>query len=287
MVKEINKTLNINTRIEWIDAVKVITMLLVIIGHSNFLYYSTNYGGIYYKQEGQPVALSYSLLNLFISLIYTFHMPLFMSVSGMLFSITNNSDRRSIDVVKNKAYRLLWPFLILTLMYNTPILFFTGYFEGTKSILLDIVFGELLLLGNNHLWYVMSLFLIFIFAIIIEPLNIRNKKPVLFWIVITIFSIIGFLIEVNGYNLIGIGTALRYLLFFYIGYISLDYINYKIKEGVSPFLFILSAFLTCLFSIIYIVGLPVKMPPPNFINYCGDSDGWCMSLFDDLYCSIS
>lgn len=40
------KVTAIQDRIDWIDSVKVQTMLLVIIGHSVFLTLQTQYGGI-------------------------------------------------------------------------------------------------------------------------------------------------------------------------------------------------------------------------------------------------
>lgn len=37
-----------NQRIEWIDVLKVLTMILVILGHCTYLKISTSYGGTLY-----------------------------------------------------------------------------------------------------------------------------------------------------------------------------------------------------------------------------------------------
>ena len=77
-------------RIEWIDTAKMLTMFLVIIGHCNYYTIATPYGGIYYSEQinGDDFSLTYRCLGYLVAFIYSFHMPLFMALSGMLFSLS-------------------------------------------------------------------------------------------------------------------------------------------------------------------------------------------------------
>lgn len=82
-------------RIEWIDVLKSLVMLLVVIGHA--------------VPKDTPQTLGYY--------IYSFHMPLFFMISGMTFYL--QLSRREFEftlLVKNKAKALLQPYLILSFM---------------------------------------------------------------------------------------------------------------------------------------------------------------------------
>ncbi len=98
-------------RIEWIDTAKVMAMLLVIIGHCNYYRISTPFGGVYYFENGEEVTFVYEAFRWLTSFIYSFHMPLFMAISGMCFSLTVKKPISFIGLMKSKAQRLLIPLL--------------------------------------------------------------------------------------------------------------------------------------------------------------------------------
>lgn len=81
-------------RIEWIDAAKGFTMLLVILGHCFDGYISAGIfpDDFYWLQEGH-------------SFIYSFHMPLFFIMSGFLFYYTYSNY--SISKLKYKIFDIL------------------------------------------------------------------------------------------------------------------------------------------------------------------------------------
>lgn len=91
-----------NNRIEYIDNIKGFAILLVVVGH----------------------LLDKSLLlgnNIFNSMIYSTHMPLFMYVSG-LFAFKNKETSPTIKsflyFLKKKAIRLLLPYISIGLLYG-------------------------------------------------------------------------------------------------------------------------------------------------------------------------
>ena len=99
--------------------------------------------------------------------IYTFHMPLFMVISGVLFAMTQKpllSWRGYVAFIRKKARRLLLPYmsitLILLLVKFTAAKFFTLSSPVAGNILYYIFLNPL---GgfSNILWFVYTLFVIF------------------------------------------------------------------------------------------------------------------------------
>ena len=82
-----------NKRDNNIDAIKGVAILLVIIGHIlQYILYSDSFDQ-----------------NIFFRIIYSFHMPLFMFVSGYVIPLSHNIQ--DLNWLKKRAHKLLIPFL--------------------------------------------------------------------------------------------------------------------------------------------------------------------------------
>ncbi|MDE6247381.1 MAG: acyltransferase [Muribaculaceae bacterium] len=206
----------VNKRIEWLDLLKVLAMILVIIGHSSYTTIMTKYGGVEHTPTSgfNPV---FSGINKFVAFIYTFHMPLFMAISGALFSLGFNKIESIKDLAKAKGIRLLIPFIVTATVVAIPIKLLSGYWDNSAHAVSDILVGQYLLFGNSHLWYVVSLFWIFLTFYLIYPLF--NKSPIMVWGTLIILSISSVLIT-PGFGLNGWS---KHLLYFSIGFFSLDW----------------------------------------------------------------
>lgn len=95
-------------RIPELDIIKFFGILLVVFGHVTRMY--------------TPVGLitpleSSSVLAITTSIIYSFHMPLFVFVSGMTFGVTckKKSYQDFISFARNKAKRLMIPYFVFAL----------------------------------------------------------------------------------------------------------------------------------------------------------------------------
>lgn len=89
----------------FIDTVRGIAIFLVVVGHS------LQYGeGIKYLSQG------YFYDNIFFKIIYSFHMPLFMLISGYLFYFTINNHSIS-ELIIAKIKRLLIPIFAWNITY--------------------------------------------------------------------------------------------------------------------------------------------------------------------------
>ncbi len=194
---------------------KVLTMLLVIIGHSHYYSIETGFGGISHLTNSPTIeSMIFRVINFLIGFIYSFHMPFFMALSGMTYFITYNPQKTFWHMAAKKAKRLLIPFLGVTVFLSVPLKYFSGYWDQSANMFYDILVGQFLLFGNSHLWFVVSLFLI----IIIYTLLVKARLPqsILFWGICLIFGYIGLWLERKGCYL-GVSGALKNFIYFAIG----------------------------------------------------------------------
>ena len=218
-------------KIEWIDMARVITMLLVIIGHSTYTHIPTDFGSLNYPVP-DGICTSYFILSKLVYFIYSFHMPVFMAISGLCFSLGFHKTTSFRRLATGKGKRLLIPFVLVTTLVAVPIKYIGGYYSESENIFHDIILGQYLLMGNSHLWFLLSLFLCFIIFYLIEP--VHRKSPLLFWCGLTGLSLSTWIIQhFIGDGTMGIPGMTKNLLYFAIGFYSKDWCN-----RYSPNLFI-------------------------------------------------
>lgn len=87
-------------RRHWLDVVKGIAIILVVMGHVG-----STYGG----ESASP---SFNAIH---SFIYSFHMPLFMFISGYLFTSSLKKDYRTTALSKLLAYGI--PYIVFSIVY--------------------------------------------------------------------------------------------------------------------------------------------------------------------------
>lgn len=218
----------------WIDIAKVLTMILVIIGHSAYYRIMTGYGGIDYMPSGQSESIGYSVISIINGFIYSFHMPFFMAISGMTMKISIERVNKSSGMIRKKARRLLIPFLTVSIFLAIPLKFFSGYWVHSFSSLADMFFGQILLMGNSHLWFIVSLFTITIVHYFIY--RARLEKGWVYWIIVFIISLAGRYVE-SRTHFLGIGASMKYYLFFASGFSFFEKINKYVVRKITPLVF--------------------------------------------------
>lgn len=145
---------------------KTVTTLLVVIGHSAVMY--TSYGAF------DPINDS-GFLAALTDYIYSFHMPLFVFLSGAVYGhcIDHGKYDKCLPFAANKARRLLIPYLAFGLLYVAPVMCLLGLTEQTFW---EYSYSGILLSGNSrHLWYLPALFWIFLLAIPAKPLLTHSR----------------------------------------------------------------------------------------------------------------
>lgn len=204
--------------IEEYDLTRVFAVILVVIGHCSYYTINTNYGGIDYNTIMANMNINdtiiHKLLEIMVKIIYSFHMPLFVALSGALFSIQikNNRYPKLELLVKDKFFRLIVPFFVVTLFYVVPIKFISQYFSyNLIEALKEIFLGQFMLMGNSSLWFLSSLFLNFIIMYIVEKKYKKmNRAKIILFILLHLIS--------YKISIPIISNPLRYTLWFYMGY---------------------------------------------------------------------
>lgn len=132
------------TKIIWIDFIRIFAMLLVVFGHALYTSGHTNFGSYEFPNSTELYSIPYKIFIIAVSFIYSFHMPLFMAISGACFALS--SGRKPFPVrtlIRNKTKRLLIPFfwtLLIILSYignksEIPLQALLGLPEALKHLL--------------------------------------------------------------------------------------------------------------------------------------------------------
>ena len=177
----------------YIDALKGLAILLVILAHALQRSFPDIQGNIYFNS------------------IAAFHMPLFMFLSGYILYL--NKAKYDLKWIWRKFLRLIVPFFTWTIIFYYCINFsFTGLcsFVDYSGSLLDSILRTVMHPGNG-LWF---LWVLFIFYLIAAGMS-RSRKPCLFGLFI--LSTLAAL-AIIGFDLFGMYYIRFHIIFFVAGY---------------------------------------------------------------------
>lgn len=171
------------TRINYVDIMKGIGIVLVVLGHTMLT----------------PDIKRY---------IYSFHMPLFFFISGYVFK--NKQSIKNTDFIKNKAKRLLIPYVMFVLI-SMPLTIKQLGINPQKIINSFLLYGETS--WNTPIWFLFSMFITSLIYFYIDKLNDNHKNSI-----VIILVAIGFImIKLNIKVPLQIISSLIGLAFFKLG----------------------------------------------------------------------
>jgi acyltransferase len=186
-----------------LDVIKGILILLVIIGH--ILQGSANQNFARY-------------------LIYGFHMPLFIAVSGFLVNYERLRQIKAIELFKNYLYRVIIPWCLAVIGYYFIIHLKTGF--HLKDLLYSFVSPF------YHLWYIPAFLLYILITWLFSKIVHRFVFVLIFAL---LFSIIGYVLFldpqiIKNYHLAKLDTLFKiikpqFYFFFCIGVSAKIYAN--------------------------------------------------------------
>lgn len=185
--------INSNERNNIVDCLKGSLILLVILGH----------------------VIQYGLLdsfdeNIIFRVIYSFHMPAFITVSGYIYAYSKIEKVNTINFIKKNIYRLILPFIswyiikyFIEGVYNE-----ITFLDHIKNVIISPDYG---------LWFLWIIFLLkTIFFISQKGILAFNNK---FKIELIVLTIMFFIINIIPYDVLGIGLLKKYYKYFLIGYL--------------------------------------------------------------------
>lgn len=184
-------------RIEWIDVARFFGIFFIYLGHF-----------------GTAVGASYNF-------VFTFHVPLFFLISGCVENF--NKEQKFGKYILKKIKNILIPFFTFSI-----ISIIIHFFYKSASIGDIKVWLMYLLKGNirntffaGSLWFLTCLFIVEILFYIIKKIN--NKQIILI-ICFIIYMFYKNILPQTPYLLYNLDSALYYIIFYAIGYITYPYI---------------------------------------------------------------
>lgn len=173
-------------RISWIDMTKGYGVLLVIIGHMYIFNLS--------------------------SWIYSFHMPLFLFISGYVFKV----NITFVDFVYKKIKSLIVPYFFLAFLIIVYEII-CGITNGQKINILRLILNYLLQRRESALWFLTCLFIIELTMFLV----IKIKNMLLQSCVVVGITLLGLLYEyfINVPIIWNVDIAMTTIVFFYTGYL--------------------------------------------------------------------
>lgn len=219
-----------NTASQRYDIIKVFTTILVVLAHTSRMY--TGLGVV------TPNTPSPFLKNL-TEVIYSFHMPLFLCVSGMVYGLCIDNYHKynnTLVFIANKAKRLLIPYCFFGLFYVAPTMYFLGF---TDLSFFDYCLQGIILAENSrHLWFVLTLFGMFFLCGIYRLIFKKIKGTIPWFLILIIVSLMHFYSDLLP-AILCLSQIAFYFVYFYIG-ILLNRYEEKLRKLLSfPLLWII------------------------------------------------
>ena len=230
-------------RIEWIDLCKGIAIILVVIGH---MFRGFTSSGMYNKYNEIFSYIDYT--------IYSFHMPLFFIISGVLYRKGRKINtvekywrfiRKKFNVLMIPYFIFSWIQIIIKLIMSSSVNNKVGY-----ESFINILFKPI-----EQFWFLYVLMIIFMIMPIIDIIINNRIKTI---VIVLIFIIVRILPIKLGV----IGNAFYNLLYFYVGCIIANIYGKLFKKNTCISLFIV--YITINF-VVYI--LPISNVLSNIGNY--------------------
>lgn len=227
----------------YLDIMKFWGVFFVVLGHV------TNF---YVDDPLIRTLMTADSLKYVSSFIYSFHMPLFVFVSGSVYAfqyVILGKRNSFITLVKKKSSRLLIPYLFFGVIMT---LLMVGL--GLRDSLVDYAYqGFILSKDSRHLWFVLMLFevfiIFFVFSKIAEYLKLPNY-------VTLIVSFVCYLFANKVPYLFQISSALKYIFWFSLGYSFILY-KQKIHKLIVCYL---AGGVILLFSLFLRNGIAIRIP---------------------------
>lgn len=239
--------ININKRIQWLDILRGLATVLVVIGHS---------------ETGR---LS--------EYIYWFHMPLFFVLSGFFFkTLKNNNEMQSF--IWKRTHLLLTPYLIyLTIIFlfgQLPILVIqhTDFIHICKSILIAYIIGGRALSGLFGVYWFFTCLLIaqIVFAFIHTYIKQRKNQLLIIFILYFFAHVEANYIKA-GLMSISIpwnaDVSMFALIFYAFGFFAKDFLDLRKSKSIKILsisinmnnLCVIASILSVMFIVLNIVGM--------------------------------
>lgn len=234
-----------------IDNLRGIAIFLVVLGHSMILYQK---GWGYYKSN-----IEVPFLEQLKNIIDVIQMPLFISLSGFLFSYSASKTNLK-KIVSGKAKRILIPYIIFSVFWMVPIRKMAHYtpYSG-KNIINIIVQNILLCKDNGHLWFLPFLFVCFVifylqYAILNKLKMKRRTRNIILLLMGYFIYLEWWRIPQNIYGEEVFRSVGIYYFWFVMGFVINEFVKKQQKKDIDIRIKIVSGIIASVLIYGYIIG---------------------------------
>ena len=210
------------TRIREIDILYSIGAILTIFGHSHPNNWASFQGTFFYHC---------------IVFIYTFHMALFFFIAGVLLSNSKSIETKPFIVfIKDKALKLLTPYIVLTLLAIVP----KGFLEHRSFDFLDIDFVIKTIFSPRdniwgHFWFLPVLFICYVVFGFLKKITSKTIPLNQICVLSVCVIVFAFFLLFPPFNTewLGVKDIFKFALYIPFGML-LSYLNRKERQSRSP-----------------------------------------------------
>lgn len=253
-----------NNRDNTLDLLKGFAIFLVVLGHINVV---------------TPVE----------NLIYSFHMSLFMFISGCTFWYSYKKSEKAVSYIFNRFLSLIIPYIAWSFFYY-------WFYNNNNFVAVDFIKYPINLSFFDRLWFLPTLFSIIVIATISMSMtkHIEGRRRVFLQVVLCCFGfcILEFFYTITNIKLFRQGII--YILPFYFGLFFMQYPAFK-RFCTKPFFLIsfILLFVLCfpfysvddksVISLVsrFICGIAIVIPLYKFVNHKNElyyNNVWCEAI---------
>lgn len=197
-----------NETIQEYNIAKGIIIIFVILGHSYYIgSHGTTMADYISTDSNCVISFFYTYID---KIIYSFHMPIYMIISGAL-ACKRLDDCNIGGYVRNRFERLIIPFFLCEILYAVPIKYIAGFYYDW-SLLKAYLYSTVLMQTPAHLWFLVILFLLSITFSVLAKYKLLDNKFVL--VCISLLYLGHDYLPGGGYFLYKYG---QFAIYFYIG----------------------------------------------------------------------
>lgn len=232
------------SKINWLLILQGWTMLWVVIGHASL------------QTPHSEMSNWYS--DLLTDIAYSFHMPMFIFISGYLFYLTRiKPEKLYLPMIKDKIIKLGIPYLLFTLFAMVLKSIFASEMERPTEISIHEIWHAILYPDDGPVsgfWFLAVIMWCFIFSPVWKYL-LRNRVTVICGLVFTLVLCVCVSFSTN--NILCFPKFLAYSFYYFLGIVACRYGSCEIKTSVAFFAgVVLLLLFICLF-LLRIQGLEV------------------------------
>ena len=187
-------------KILYLALIQAFAIMTVFIGHATHSFCPWGWWG---HRLGVDKTLTY--INY---IIYSFHMPLFVFISGFLTELSLSKYPEPIKFLAKRIKRIIIPFFLWGTLYCLPIwIFVNPYNLTTQKIFTDFITGT----NMGHLWFLPMLFFTTVLYLVLRKMPKQLSPIVLITMIILNF------IHIKGFGHYAVIKSIHYLPYFYFG----------------------------------------------------------------------